>query len=241
MRKFLREPITLEQSRQIVRQRLMEREKNLLAIVKRAVYENEKSPYLKLLRLAGCEYGDFERMVRSDGVENTLGKLREEGVYVTQEEFKGMKEIRRGGQVFSVEARDFDNPFLSRHFERSSSASRSAGTRTGIDFDYLAAQQAVALILQFDAYDALGVPHAFSLPILPGGGPTNLLMQAKVGKTPVRWFSPVDKRSFKPSLKSRLGNNYIVYMGRVLGAKFPGPEYVSPDDTWCIALSRIHI
>ena len=59
LRKFLKEPITLEQARQIIKQGLADREINLLTMVKRAIYENEASPYLKLLRLAGCEYGDF--------------------------------------------------------------------------------------------------------------------------------------------------------------------------------------
>ena len=65
LREFLKEPITLAQSRQIIKQRLADRENNLLAIVKKAIYEHEASPYLKLLKLAKCEYGDFEKAVRS--------------------------------------------------------------------------------------------------------------------------------------------------------------------------------
>ncbi len=37
LRGFLKEPITLEQSREIIRQRLADRKQNLLAIVKRAL------------------------------------------------------------------------------------------------------------------------------------------------------------------------------------------------------------
>ena len=72
LREFLKEPITLEQSRQVIKQRLADRENNLLAIVKKAIYEHEASPYLKLLKLAKCEYGDFEKAVRSEGVEHHL-------------------------------------------------------------------------------------------------------------------------------------------------------------------------
>ena len=96
LRKFLKEPITLEQSQQIIKQRLENRERNLLTTAKKAIYDNENSPYLKLLNLAGCEYGDFERMIYSDGIESTLHKLREEGDYVSIEEFKGKKELARG-------------------------------------------------------------------------------------------------------------------------------------------------
>jgi len=232
LRKFLKEPVTLEQSRQTVRQRLIDREKNLLTIVKRTIYQNDKSPYLKLLKLAGCEYGDFERMVTADGIETTLESLCKKGVYVTVEEFKGIKEATRGSQAFRFQERDFDNPFLSRNLEVSSSASRSAGTRTMYDFDYLTANRAVALILLLDAFDALDVPHSVCLPIMPGGGPTQLLIYAKVGKTPVKWFSPLDKSGFKPSLRSRLGNSYIVYTGRIFGTSFPGPEFITLNDAW---------
>jgi len=60
LRGFLKEPITLEQARAIIKERLANRERNLLTIVRRAIYENERSPYLKLLKLAGREYGDLE-------------------------------------------------------------------------------------------------------------------------------------------------------------------------------------
>ena len=69
LRKFLREPITLEQCHQIIKHGLEDREQNLLGVVKKTIYDNKNSPYLELLKLAGCEYGDFERMMRSDGIE----------------------------------------------------------------------------------------------------------------------------------------------------------------------------
>ena len=235
LRKFLKEPITLEQSRQIIKQRLENREKNLLTTAKKAIYENENSPYLKLLRLAGCEYGDLERMVCSDGIEPALCKLREEGVYVSIEEFKGKKELVRGEKVFRFKEGDFDNPFLSRHLEARSGASRSAGTRTMYDFNFLAENWTPYAIIRLDACNALELPMVFWMPILPGAGPIGLLTHAKGGKIPAKWFSPVEKRDFKPSLKNRMGTNYIVYMGRIFGAKWPMPEYIALDDAWKVA------
>jgi len=86
LRDFLKDPVTVERSRHIIQQRMADREKNLLALAKGAIYGNENSPYLKLLNLAGCEYGDLEKLVYSDGVEAALKKLREEGEAVTQEQ-----------------------------------------------------------------------------------------------------------------------------------------------------------
>lgn len=54
--RFLKEPLTLEQSKAIIRKNLNDREKNLLAVVKKTIYDNQNSPFLKLLKLAGCEF-----------------------------------------------------------------------------------------------------------------------------------------------------------------------------------------
>jgi hypothetical protein len=235
LRKFLREPITLEQSREIIRQRLQNREQNLLAMVKRAIYDNEASPYLKLLKWAGCEYGDFEKMVRSDGIEPALRKIYEAGVYISIEEFKGKKEVIRGGKVFTFKESDFDNPFLVRHFEASSGASRSSGTRVTMNLDryyYQAAQNTVV----FDAYGILGNPALLWYPILPSHtGLPAMLSLAKLGNPPIRWFSQVEARTIKPSLTKRLATYYTVYAGRLFGAALPKPEYVSLDEAYKIA------
>jgi hypothetical protein len=235
LREFLKEPITLEQSRQIIRQRLQNREQNLLIMVKRAIYESEASPYLKLLRLAGCEYGDFERMVRSDGIESTLHKLRESGVYVSIEEFKGKKEVARGRKVFTFKESDFNNPFMDRNIEASSSASRSAGTRLTMNLDryyYHAAYNAVA----FDDHGILGSPVLLWWPILPSpAGLATVLRLAKMGNPPIRWFSQVEAKTIKPSLVKRLATYYVVYAGRLFGTAFPKPEYVNLEQAHKVA------
>lgn len=235
LRGFLRDPINAEWSWEVTRHRLAHREKNLLTVAKKCIYENERSPYLKLLRLAGCEYGDFEKMVCSDGIECALHKIREEGVYITIEEFKGRQEVARGGQVFRFRESDFDNPCQAGHLEASSGASRSAGTRTIYDLEHLSETFAAHMILRLDAYDSLDFPIAMWLPIMPGAGPVALLAYAKGGIKLTKWFSPVEKRGLKPSLKNRMGTGYVIHAGRIFGAKLPGPEYVALDDAWMVA------
>jgi len=235
LRRFLRDPITVEQSRQIIRRRLEEREQNLLALARKAVYGNQDSPHLKLLQMAGCQYGDFERMVRSDGVESALRQLLEAGVYLSYEEFKRGKEVVRGGHTFRFKESDFDNTLRPGHLEEQSGGSRSAATRTIYDFEFLTTNWTVYELLMLDAYDSLQAPLALWAPIMPGYGPAALLLYAKAGIPPVKWFSPVESRGFKPSLKNRLGTNYIVYAGRLLGAGWPGPEFVSLDEAETVA------
>jgi hypothetical protein len=174
-------------------------------------------------------------MVRSDGIEPTLKKLVEEGVYLSFEEFKGKKEVIRGRKVYKFRERDFDNPYLLRHLEGSSGGSRSAGTRTYYDFDHLTLGHAVYMISFLDAYDALDVPIVLWRSIMPGVGPRLLLEYTKAGRPPAKWFSPVSKKDIRPSLKNRMGTNYIVYMGRLWGAELPAPEYVPVDEAWRVA------
>src|SRR5581483_8079295 len=154
---FLRQPVTLEQARATIRQRLERREQRFLRVVERGIYRQPRSPYLALLRWAGCAYGDLERLVRQQGVEGALAALRATGVYVGFEEFKGRAPIVRGGRVLAVRAEDFDNPALGRAYSGESGGSSGAGTRVGIDLAHLAAD-VPHLAVTLAAHGVLGAP-----------------------------------------------------------------------------------
>jgi hypothetical protein len=102
------------------------------------------------------------------------------------------------------------------------------------DFGFMT-QEAVYWQAILSANHGCGLPFLFWLPILPGSGPLGVLMLAKLGNVPKKWFSPVEKRGIRPSLKNRMGNSYIVYAGRLFGAKLPGPEYVSLNEASVVA------
>jgi len=55
LRGFLRQTVTLEQAKAIVRQRMAEREANFLRLVERGIFNYPRSPYLPLLKLAHVE------------------------------------------------------------------------------------------------------------------------------------------------------------------------------------------
>ena len=226
LRGFLRGTITLEESKQRIAERLRDREKNFLNLVQKGIYQNPKSPFLKLLELAGCEFGDIEPMVNKEGIEATLQKLLAEGVYVSWEEFKGRKEVVRGGKHFQFSERDFDNPFLPVYYQSQSSGSRSAGTRTTFDLSHQLETSYYRLPM-LAVNNALDVPLGIWKPVLPAGsGIINLLRQLKVGKPAARWFSPVDERQVQASLTHRLALRYIIYGSRLWGARAVKPEYV---------------
>lgn len=232
---FLQNPITLEYSERIIQERLNNRESKLLKLVKNAVYEKPGSPYLALLKMAGCEYGDFEKLVLQDGIEATLTKLRRNGVYVSIEEFKGKKKFIRGNHEFKFNESDFDNPYIEPHLGVSTGGSQGTGRRLYYDLDFLTYGRSVYLFSLFNIWDVLNKPRIIWSAILPAPGLLEILAGAKTGYNYVKWYSPIRSNTFKPSLKNRLGTEYIIYTSKLYGSKLPAPEYVTIDEAWKIA------
>ncbi|MFQ5924491.1 MAG: hypothetical protein ACE5IE_00645 [Dehalococcoidia bacterium] len=226
LRDYLRNTISLEESKRAVSGRLQNRERNFLSLVQKGIYENPNSPYLKLLRMAGCEFGDIEYLVNQDGIEPTLHKLLAEGVYLSWEEFKGKRDIVRGGSRFQFRATDFDNPFLPGHYRVQSSGTRSAGTRTIFDLNHQLEKNYYHLPM-LEANDALDVPMGLWHPGLPSAaGIGAVLTYWKVGKPVARWFSLTTESQVQASLRDRLATRYIIHGSRLWGAKLAKPEYV---------------
>ena len=101
---FLRTPLSLAQARAILQHRLARREADFLTLFRQSIYPNRASPYRALLKLAGCEYGDVERLVQREGVEGGLRALLRQGVYLTVDEFKGRTPLVRGSATIAVDA-----------------------------------------------------------------------------------------------------------------------------------------
>ena len=238
LRGFFRHRISIEQARAIVEQRLVDREDNFLRLVERGIFGHRKSPYLHLLKQAGCEMSDIRDMVRTRGLENTLLALREAGVYVTFEEFKGREPIVRNGKIIPIQVRDFDNPYLRSYYEATSGGTTGMAARASISLDHTIAQNH-SILLSYDAHSVLNLPTAIWYGILPDStGMENILRGSLFGNLPWKWFSPVVIRDSKASLKEHLGNlgtHYIILMGRLLNVHIPFPEYVSLDQAAVVA------
>jgi hypothetical protein len=198
LKPFLREPLSAAHAKAIVQDQMQRRGERLLAKLDRAVFANPLSPYLRLMRAAGCEPGDVRGLVERDGVEATLQALLRAGVYVTFEEFKGRTPIVRGSDTFTVSAADFDNPVLTPHFTATSSGTRGRPTRILIDIDHIA-QSAPHWRLWFAAHDLGSRPLLFWTPAHSGVANRHLLA-AKCGKPYARWFVDVEMVSVKDRL-----------------------------------------
>lgn len=126
LRRFVREPLTASQCRQRLVRGLAERPGNFLRVMTQGMFARPASPYGRLLAHAGIKIDDVRHLVASRGVEETLEVLFTSGVYVSLDEFKGRRPVRRGSLVFDVRSRDFDNPLSIKHFAGQSGAREAA-------------------------------------------------------------------------------------------------------------------
>jgi hypothetical protein len=230
---FLRHRITPEQARAILRRRFEQREADFLAIAKLGIYQRAHSPYLSLLQLAGCEYGDLERLVSQDGVEGALLTLFRHGVYLTVDEFKGRRPIVRGNVTLTVDPDRFRNPNSRFHLEARSSGSRSRGTPVLLDLAFVR-DCAVDTSLFFEGRAGTIWPKAIWG--VPGSwGIARVLEFNTFCAPPVRWFSQVDPAAPGLHPRYRWSIRALRWGGFLAGVPLPRPLYVSPDDPLPIA------
>src|SRR5215813_10139707 len=172
---FLRARVTKPEADAEIERGIGERENRFLEAARDCIYGNPDSPYLKLLKLAGCELGDLRAEVRSRGLEAALAHLARAGVYLTDEELKGKKDVVRGGCSFRVRPADLELTDASAGFAIESSGTSNRPFRSLIRLDYLAARAYITAVF-FSAHDLWSASHAVYDAILPGGGGVNNLL-----------------------------------------------------------------
>jgi len=234
LKRFLRDTLTMERAREIVSERLEQREANFLRLMERSVYPHAQSPYLGLLKHAGCELGDLRALVMSNGLDSALTALRAGGVYVTFEELKGRKPIERNGFTREVTARDFDNPAARHDFTVQTGGSTGLATLVGQDLDHIAAGAPMQLLM-LDAFDLLDVPTAHWSHILPGTGFRFILQRAYLRQFSEHWYSSLGWKDSRAWLKYDAATLYMVFWARMNGLAFPFPEIVRLDDAIVVA------
>jgi hypothetical protein len=218
LRPFLAAPLSEQAAEGILSRRLETREERFLGLLRRAVYDRPGSPYLQLLDAAGCELGDVRGLVAKEGLEGTLAKLVEAGVYVTLDEFKGGREAVRGSRRFAFGEADFDNPLIEPHIEMRSGGTRGPGTSVKVSLSF-AANLAVNTATAHRFHRLTDHGHAYwllSTAITLG------LRLAKLGRPPVAWFYPLRGMS----LKLRAGAAYISAITRLLRCPMPAPRFI---------------
>ena len=229
---FLRHPVRADDARREIRDRLEHRERDFLALARRGIFDDARSPYRRLLELAGCTYGDLERLVGRDGVEGALQALFRAGVYLTVEEFKGRRPVKRGGVTIDVSPDLVRRPSTT-FLEIRSSGSRGSGTPAPIDIDYIR-ERTVNTSVAIESRGGLGWSHAVWG--VPGSlFMANLLELAGIGGRPARWFSQVDPASHDLPARYRWSPRVMRWGSLLAGVPLPRVEHAPLDDPTPIA------
>ncbi|HVS02110.1 MAG TPA: hypothetical protein VMT16_05010, partial [Thermoanaerobaculia bacterium] len=221
---FLRGTLSPEQCRRRVEERLANRQAAFLDVLRAGVYGNRRSPYRRLAERAGIPLAEVTGWVERDGVEAALERLCDAGVYLTLEEFKGRRPIRRPGLELTVSPADFDMP-------RSGYPARSGGSRgpaTPVIIDHgLLTHEAAYSRLSLDAAGIGERPVAVWRPVPPGvAGLKDVLRHAKHGGAVAAWFSPLPLDWGRHGWPFALFTAAVVGAGRLGGRRLPWPRHV---------------
>lgn len=225
---FLRRPIGAAEARAIVQARLARREADFIALVGREVFARGREPYRALLRHAGCELGDLERLTRQEGVEGALGTLARAGVHLTLDEFKGRVPIRRGSFTLSAVGPDALTRGPRGVLGQRTSGSRGAPSSVPMALAF-EADHAVNACLFLAARGNDGWSHA--LWEVPGGAALrHALWLGRLGQAPTRWFSQADPRA--RTVPARYGWSWRLarFSAAAAGVRLPPARHVSVDE-----------
>jgi hypothetical protein len=220
--RFLRRRIDLD-GRADVTRLLETRQAALLGLLRRILAAPASHPVRRLLAVAGCQYGDVERLVRRDGVEGTLLALHEAGVYLTVDEFKGRAPAVRGGTTIPVTP---DRLRLSGGLAALVTATGgSRGARTPVPLD-------------LEAIGLRGLHTALPLALrgaatwqtavwgVPGGSLCTLLQYVGLPERPARWFLQVDRGGGRPPARYRWSAELACRVSAASGRPLPRPTGV---------------
>ncbi len=227
---YLSRPVGIEESEAAITSRLKKREDNFLRLMQKGVFENSKSPYRRLFELAGMSFSDLKKEVEDKGLEDALHVLKDAGIFLTIDEFKGKKPVERGGQRFTFNEKDFLNPSVDSFYSVKSGGSRSAGTNTEINLKFLE-KRSLYYPLMVDMFGLKDAAVGIWFPGPPlGAGFLPFLQFAKSGMFALRWFTPTPL-SFSRSIGLRVMELVMFLFAK----KFPYPEVVVLEDAAKIA------
>lgn len=233
--RFIRQTMDEESARTIMSQRLRNREENFLRLARATVFDYATSPYLPLLKDAGCTLGDLETLVTKDGLDAALTKLETSGVRVTFAEFKGRSPLVRGGKTIEIDDSSFDNPLNFQSISSQTTGSTGKPTRANLELGQITALAPARMLSQV-ANGVFGRPTIVYRAGLPSSAAiSNILTGIMVGNPVRRWFSPVSSKDIKAPLRFRIADGMMPILTRASGKPFPRMEVVPTRDAVLVA------
>jgi hypothetical protein len=223
LKRLARERITLDQAREFIRRGLESREENFLLLLERGVFGYPKSPYLPLMRQAGCELGDIRNMLKAQGLEATLFNLRKEGVYIGFEEMKGRVPLVRGNLTLQVKPDDFFSPLSQGQYLAETGGTTGPGRRIPTEVDYQAKLAPMVMMTRY-AHASLELPTAlWRGPIPDGSGLNRVIAHTKANLRIHKWFTADLRGKNKPKLNHRILDKG--FLGLMRWWKVPLPKH----------------
>ena len=230
---FLRHPAPAHAAHGVIGRRLLEREPVFLDLVRRTIYAAPRSPYGRLLRFAGCEWGDLARLVQHDGIEGALGQLYRAGVFLRADEAKGRQPVIRGSTRFTIEPGALRNPLLTTHFQMHTGGSAGAPATIPID---LATIRDRAVNRQILLAARGGVGATYVEWGVPGSQTLFTVLEYACAGLPVRhWLLKVDPASPALHVAYRWSLRLTRAASLVAGRPLARPEYVPADQVRVVA------
>ena len=159
-----------------------------------------------------------------EGLETTLESLRQAGVYLSHDEFKGKKPVQRSGKQMRVDPGDFANPLVRGTLETSSSGSRSSGTvtRRSLEYQFYREAQEQIFLKEFDISKLTLVRLSSILP--SSGGLRRALLYPRRGHTVDKWFALGGM--LRDSWHYRMLTSFLILEARMLGIRAGFPTYL---------------
>ncbi len=240
--RYFRHPITVQQAEEETKRLLDTRVERFLELVRTQIYDCPGSPYLRLLKHAGCELSDLQTQVHRHGLEETLVRLAGEGVYLTSEEFKGKKDVVRGGQSFRVSPGDFARRPSSAGLITQSSGTANAPVSTFSSLEWRALR-AMGAAIRYSAIDIFSYANALYEPILAGRA-NPVLTRGKLGLPLDRWFvRKIPAQGWLEDTYNYLATYLLAMMGTWFGPGIAKPEILDEEDVrpiveWILAKRR---
>jgi len=240
--RYFREQITVQQAEEEIKRLLDNRVERFFELIRTRIYERPDSPYLKLLKHAGCEFSDLHAQVCRHGLERALVQLAKEGVYLTSDEFKGEKNVVRGAQSFRVSPDDFAPRASSAGFITQSSGTANAPFPTFASLEGQALR-AMGVAIGYSANDRFSCANAVYEPLL-ADSVGHVLNAGKLGMPMDRWFvRKIPAHSWLEDAYHYLATYLVAIAGTWFGPGIAKPDLLDEEDVrpiveWILAKRR---
>ena len=229
LRRLVHDPVGFDEARRVIADEVAHRPDRFLESLDRLVWPHSASPTRRLLEIAGLEAGDVRALVADHGLIATLERLRDEGVYLSYEEYQGRTEVRRGSSTFTCGPADFFNPVVRGDYMAATGGSSGSGTPVELSFAWQR-RQGHQRPIQLEMAGVRGCPSAIWLPVFPSAAGFGAVMKnAAGGSRPERWFSQIPTDMKGITGHKQVANRLIPALSALTRTGLPAPEHCPSD------------